>query len=388
VKAIVRNRSAFPAENLDDGRFRYWFTLDEGVEPEDITLSSGYSECASPMRGPFQADGDLYYVEIDCGARDIFPGGQSQHRAEVQFRITGGAGWDPTNDWSYQGLTGTALTQTDRITLYNGTEHKWGQEPDATPDTQAPTAPGTPAAAEVGSTSVTLTWPAAADDRRVSGYTVHASADGSGAAAVSTTGTRATVTGLTPGTAYVFTVRARDGAGNVSPPSAAVRVTTTTGGGEPDPVEGEFTVLYRAQAEPVTSSLRAHLNLVNDSGEAVDLSRVTVRYWFQRGGLAPAQWTSHCDWAAIGCGSVARAVREAPARPGADGYLELSFASGRLAADAATGEIQLRMNRSDWRSFDQSGHWSYRSDAASYRENPRVTVYLDGELVAGQEPAA
>jgi endoglucanase len=387
VKAIVRNRSGFPAENLDDARFRYWFTLDEGVEPEDITLSSGYSECASPMRGPFQAEGDLHYVEVDCGSRDVFPGGQSQHRAEVQFRITGGTGWNPDNDWSYQGLDSTDPVRTERITLYNGTALKWGREPDATPDTRAPTAPGAPTAEEVGGTGVTLAWAPATDDRRVTGYTVHASADGSGDPVVSTTGTRATVSGLRPGTEYVFTVRAGDGAGNVSAPSGAVRVTTRADGGDPDPVGGGLTVLHRTQDEPVTTSVRAHLNLVNDSGEAVDLSRVTVRYWFGRDGLAPDRWTTHCDWAAMGCGAVGRAVREAPAGPGADGYLELGFARGTLAADGATGEIQLRMNRADWRSFDQSGHWSYRPDARSYGENPRITVHVDGELVAGREPA-
>jgi hypothetical protein len=234
---------------------------------------------------------------------------------------------------------------------------------------------------------VTLAWAPATDDRRVTGYTVHASADGSGDPVASTAGTRATVSGLLPGTEYVFTVRAGDGAGNVSAPSGALRVTTRADGGDPDPVGGGLTVLHRTQDEPVTTSVRAHLNLVNDSGEAVDLSRVTVRYWFGRDGLAPDRWTTHCDWAAMGCGAVGRAVREAPTGPGADGYLELGFARGTLAADGATGEIQLRMNRADWRSFDQSGHWSYLPDARSYRENPRITVHVDGKPVAGREPA-
>ncbi|MGP3967677.1 glycoside hydrolase family 9 protein [Streptomyces sp. 6N223] len=130
IKATVRNRSGFPAMNLADSSFRYWFTLDEGVDPAGITVTSSYSECPSPVRSPVQAEGDLYYVELSCAERDIYPGGQSQHRAEIQFRITGGAGWDPANDWSYEGITAdTARAQ--HVTLYEGTELLWGEEPAA-----------------------------------------------------------------------------------------------------------------------------------------------------------------------------------------------------------------------------------------------------------------
>jgi endoglucanase len=130
IKATVRNRSGFPAMTLADSSFRYWFTLDEGVDPAAITVESSYSECDDPVRDPVQASGDLYYVELTCSARDIYPGGQSQHRAEIQFRITGGTGWDPANDWSYEGITAdTARAQ--HITLYEGTELLWGEEPAA-----------------------------------------------------------------------------------------------------------------------------------------------------------------------------------------------------------------------------------------------------------------
>jgi endoglucanase len=131
IKATVRNRSGFPATNLADSSFRYWFTLDEGVAPADVTVTSSYSECPEPVREPVQAAGDQYYVELNCGQRDIYPGGQSQHRAEVQFRITGGAGWDPANDWSYEGLAEDPA-RAAHITLYEGESLLWGEEPQAT----------------------------------------------------------------------------------------------------------------------------------------------------------------------------------------------------------------------------------------------------------------
>ncbi|HEV8253618.1 MAG TPA: cellulase family glycosylhydrolase [Vicinamibacteria bacterium] len=93
------------------------------------------------------------------------------------------------------------------------------------PDIQPPTAPTNVAATTTTSSSVSLAWSPSADDVGVTGYSVYV--NGAATPAVSVVGTSATVTGLAASTSYSFTVSARDGAGNVSPPSAAVSVTTT-----------------------------------------------------------------------------------------------------------------------------------------------------------------
>ncbi|WP_225851099.1 cellulose binding domain-containing protein [Streptomyces sp. HPF1205] len=98
-------------------------------------------------------------------------------------------------------------------------------------DTQAPTAPGTPTASGVTATSATLSWPAATDNVGVVGYDVVRVSGTTETAAVSSTTTQATVTGLTAGTAYTFAVYARDAAGNRSARSATVAVTTSTSSG-------------------------------------------------------------------------------------------------------------------------------------------------------------
>jgi chitodextrinase len=76
----------------------------------------------------------------------------------------------------------------------------------------------------VTTTAATLTWPAATDDRGVTGYQVLRD----GVQVGSTSSLSFTDTGLTPGTTYSYTVRAVDGAANVSPDSGAVSVTTLT----------------------------------------------------------------------------------------------------------------------------------------------------------------
>lgn len=91
-----------------------------------------------------------------------------------------------------------------------------------TADTTAPTAPAGLAAAGTTATSTNLSWTAATDNVAVTGYNIY-----NGTTLVTTvTGLTYTVTGLTASTAYTFTVKAKDAAGNLSPASNTASVTT------------------------------------------------------------------------------------------------------------------------------------------------------------------
>ncbi|RTY95986.1 M4 family metallopeptidase [Flavobacterium sp. GT3R68] len=95
-------------------------------------------------------------------------------------------------------------------------------------DVTAPTAPTNLAAAGTTSTTTNLSWTAATDNVAVTGYNVY-----NGATLVTTvTGLTYTVTGLTASTAYTFTVKAKDAAGNISAVSNAVNVTTSAATGD------------------------------------------------------------------------------------------------------------------------------------------------------------
>lgn len=92
------------------------------------------------------------------------------------------------------------------------------------PDAEPPTAPSGLTVTGKTSTSVSLAWTASADNVGVAAYDVYRD----GALAGTTTSTAYTASGLAPGTTYVFTVKARDAAGNVSADSNALSVTTDT----------------------------------------------------------------------------------------------------------------------------------------------------------------
>ena len=96
-----------------------------------------------------------------------------------------------------------------------------------TGDVQAPTAPAGLAVTGTTSGSVSLSWTASTDNVAVTGYDVYRGTTLVGTA----TGTSYTDTGLTAATAYAYTARARDAAGNVSAASTAVSATTAAGSG-------------------------------------------------------------------------------------------------------------------------------------------------------------
>jgi chitinase len=98
------------------------------------------------------------------------------------------------------------------------------------PGDAAPSAPGTPTASGITDTSVKLSWSAATDDKGVKNYDVLRD----GAKVATVTGTTYTDNGLTKGTAYSYSVKARDTADQTGPASGSVKVTTTGGdGGNP-----------------------------------------------------------------------------------------------------------------------------------------------------------
>ncbi|MFH8622879.1 fibronectin type III domain-containing protein [Streptomyces vietnamensis] len=91
-------------------------------------------------------------------------------------------------------------------------------------DTRAPTAPTGVTATAGSAGTVHVMWSAATDDRAVTGYAVYR--EGRKVKDLPATTLMTDVVGLTPETRHRFTVRARDAAGNVSPPSATVTATT------------------------------------------------------------------------------------------------------------------------------------------------------------------
>ncbi|MGW1490884.1 carbohydrate binding domain-containing protein [Streptomyces sp. NPDC002402] len=117
-------------------------------------------------------------------------------------------------------------------------------------DTQAPTTPTNLRSTGKSSSSVSLAWNASTDNVGVTGYDVYQGST----RATTVTGTSATVSGLAASTSYSFTVRARDAAGNLSPASTAVSVTTDAGGGGGTGFKQAAPYLYLGWGDPPSAT--------------------------------------------------------------------------------------------------------------------------------------
>ncbi len=169
IKAWAMNHTAWPARVAKNIKYRYYFDVSEvlaaGLSIDDITIKIGSQQYQEGQQGyatttgkPIKYEGDpsgnTYYAEIVFeDGRAMQPTGQSEHRDEVQFRIsipdavdgkpTTGA-WEPSNDWSYEGVEdATDLKKADslneHITMYVDDVLVWGTEPDGTtPDLSQP----------------------------------------------------------------------------------------------------------------------------------------------------------------------------------------------------------------------------------------------------------
>ena len=120
---------------------------------------------------------------------------------------------------------------TFRVTARNGAKLSSTSSPVTVTTTggttdQPPTTPGTPVASGITQTGATLAWTAATDDKGVAGYDVLRVQNGTSTVVASTTTTSIALTGLTADTSYVFAVRAKDTAGQLSSVSTSVTFRT------------------------------------------------------------------------------------------------------------------------------------------------------------------
>jgi endoglucanase len=238
---------------------------------------------------------------------------------------------------------------------------------------QVPAAPSG-LTAVAGNAQVSLSW---AGSSGASSYTVKRASTSGGpytpiASGVTSTGF--TDTGLVNGVTYYYVVSAVNGVGESAESVEA--------GASPQPVtipSGSVKVEYRAGDSSATDNqIKPHFNIKNTGAAAVDLSELKLRYYFSKDGVAAmSAWV---DWAVVGASHIQSTF--------SDSYVELSFTAGAgsIPAGGQSGDIQLRMAKSDWSSFDEANDYSYDPTKTAYTEWDHVTLYQNGTLVWGVEP--
>jgi len=155
-------------------------------------------------------------------------------------------------------------------------------------DNTAPTQPGAPTVSGVSATSATLAWAASTDagGSGLAGYTVFREQGASDPVLAQPTTNSVALTGLSPNTAYQVYVRARDGAGNLSTPSALASFTTLPGG-------GTCRVGYQASNWGGSTGFTANVTITN-TGTAT-LNGWTLAFAFTAGQRVDQGWSA--TWA-------------------------------------------------------------------------------------------
>ncbi len=162
LKVYAKNHSAWPARTIQNLSYNYYFEIseivDKGFSISDVSVKinndqhSG-DEGACTISEPVHYDGNIYYVKITFGdGRVVMPTGQSEHRSELQFRVSipdslkdadgNKVMWDESNDYSAQTLvqgSEDAMVVTPYITMYDGDTLIWGTEPDGTTPSETTT---------------------------------------------------------------------------------------------------------------------------------------------------------------------------------------------------------------------------------------------------------
>ena len=152
---------------------------------------------------------------------------------DILISIDGGTNWTTLlaatpNDGSQVVTMPTTTGNNNRI-MVRGTNHIFFDVSNTnftisnTADTTPPSAP-TLSASGTTATTTNLSWTTATDNVGVVGYDVYQGATLIGS---TTTATTFAVTGLTALTSYSFTVKAKDGSGNISTASNTVTITTS-----------------------------------------------------------------------------------------------------------------------------------------------------------------
>jgi hypothetical protein len=139
--------------------------------------------------------------------------------------------------------------------------------------------------------------------------------------------------------------------------------------------------------------MRPQFNIINEGDTDIYLDNLTLRYWYTVDTGFSSQ-VLQCWWANWGCSYIVTSPEYkvfhpvVPPREGADYYMELSFTENRtLFVGWETGTMQLGIHKEpSYPNYILSNDYSF-DFMTDWVEAKDVTLYYNGELVWGREPA-
>ncbi|SET41109.1 glycoside hydrolase family 9 protein [[Clostridium] polysaccharolyticum] len=341
IKATVYNKTCWPARVTDNLSYRFYMDLSDviaqGYAPSDMTLATNYNQSGAKVTGPFPtSDENIYYVNIDLSGAKIFPGGQSQYRSELQFRIAAPCKWDFTKSPSFKGINktqGGAGNSVTSIPVYEGSKLVFGEDPYAG------------GAVVVRPSVAPSVKPSVAPSVKPS---VAPSVKPSVAPSVKPSVAPSVKPSVAPSKAPVVV------------PEGDVNVAITKTAASSNSIGGQWTVTSKSK---------------------VDLNDVEIRYYFNDNA---SDYSIFIDNVGLNLNvapyydSLTSKTNVEVVKDGADSYIKITFAGceNALISDGKL-DMGIRVAKKDWSNFDQSDDYSYENGAV---------VFVGDKVVSGVLP--
>lgn len=344
IKAMIYNKTAWPARVTDNLELRYFIDLSElyaaGGTASDVKVSMNYSEGAK-FGGLYEWNKakHIYYVSIDFSGVKIYPGGQSAYKKEVQFRMTAPT-WNPDNDPSYKELVGTngsELIRAANVGLYEGGTLVFGTTPDGK--------------------SAGLVKPS---DNTGNSNNSNNSGSQSGGNSGNQSG---------------------GNSGNTQP-SQPAQPTQPSQPSNSNAEKGGLAVSMNGVSGGSGNIIQLTVDIKNGTGAAIDLSKFELDYFFTADGKHDIKFW--CDHSAVTGDSYAtltssvKGTFSTASGSNADTKCAVTFGSGTLPAGGSL-TVQARITPADWSNFNLGNDFS--SGGAD-----KLCIKVNGSKVFGSEP--
>jgi hypothetical protein len=168
------------------------------------------------------------------------------------------------------------------------------------------------------------------------------------------------------------------------PSSTAVSSSSAAASSSSGPPPMGLSIAYQCNNTMAsTQNISPWFKIVNNSTSAVDLTTLSVRYYFMAMG---ANMVGECDYAVINCGTITQKFSPTTGTM-ADTYDEVTFASGSIQPGSDTGAIEPRLHDSGYAvSFTQASDYSFDATKTSFATWDHMTIYQGSTLLWGTPP--
>ena len=142
--------------------------------------------------------------------------------------------------------------------------------------------------------------------------------------------------------------------------------------------------MYNKITQSLYNNITPCFRITNVGNTSINLKNIKIRYYYTKDGNEKQSF--ECDWSSYDRNYLNATFGSISKKNNADSYLDLSFNSNEVLKPKGDIYIYGRIHKNNWANFNQSNDYSFNSSSNDYVEWKKVTGYINGTLVWGNEP--